>query len=125
MSRIGTLGDLSAASGDAYGAYQGGLSSPANQASFGAATATAIATGLQAAKAAPFLQGLSTNIAPGAGTAAVSFNVVAFSKRHHTCTKKTGARQPRLVSDRAYRLCRWHGVVDGRCPNPVVRRHAE
>ncbi len=34
MSRIVTVGEVAAAAGDAYGAYQGGLSSPANQASF-------------------------------------------------------------------------------------------
>lgn len=41
MSGIVTVGEVAAASGDAYGAYQGGLSTPSNQASFGAAVAAA------------------------------------------------------------------------------------
>ena len=43
MSGIVTAGEVAAAAGDAYGAYQGGLSTPANQASFGAAVAAGAA----------------------------------------------------------------------------------
>jgi len=43
MSGIVTMGEVAAAAGDAYGAYQGGMSTPTNQASFGAAVASGAA----------------------------------------------------------------------------------
>ena len=48
MSVVVTTGELAAAAGDAYGAYQGELSSPANQVSFGAAETVAAASQLAA-----------------------------------------------------------------------------
>ena len=78
MSRVETLSSLATAAGDGFGAYQGGLSTPANQASFGAATAAAVAAGLSTGRAGPFLQGLGTGIAPAAGAVAVGLNIGAL-----------------------------------------------
>lgn len=54
MGHIVTVGELAAAAADAHGAYNGGLSSPVNQASFGAAVASAAAV-LASAGKNPFL----------------------------------------------------------------------
>lgn len=77
MSFVITTGEIVAAAGDAYGASQGegDLSSPANQASFGAAVAAGASAwasaisnpGTNASSAKlPFLNGLATGIAPAA-----------------------------------------------------------
>lgn len=80
MSTVITIGEISAAAGDAYGASQGtgGLSSPANQASFGAAVAagaSAWASAISSPTQFPFLNGLSTSIAPAASAAQLAINI--------------------------------------------------
>ena len=78
MSRILTVGEVAAAAGDAYGAYQGGLSSPANQASFGAAVAAGAAAVASRGYWGPFAQGLGIGVAPAAAVAQTAMNVSAL-----------------------------------------------
>ena len=75
MSLIVNTGEIAAAAGDAYGAYQGGLGTPSNQASFGAAVAAAAATLAASANGAPFLIGLGIGIAPAASVTQLVLNI--------------------------------------------------
>lgn len=75
MSVVVTTGELAAAAGDAYGAYQGGLSSPANQASFGAAVAAGAATIASSGRWGPFSQGLGIGVAPAASATQLGLNI--------------------------------------------------
>ena len=64
MSVTMTLGEVTAAAGEAYGAHQQGLSSPANQVAFGNAVATGMAIAAASSKSPAFLQGLGAGVAP-------------------------------------------------------------
>jgi hypothetical protein len=86
MGIVITTGEIAAAAGDAYGASQGdgGLSSSANQASFGAAVAAGAATlasvisspGTNGSPAKlPFLNGLATGVAPVASATQLALNI--------------------------------------------------
>jgi len=75
MSGIITVGEIAAASGDAYGAYQGGLVSPSAQASFGAAVAAAAAAIASTGRLGGFPQGLGIGIAPAASMTQLAMNI--------------------------------------------------
>lgn len=91
MSVVITTGEIAAAAGDAYGAYQGGLSSPANQASFGAAVAAAASTLASNARGAPFLNGLGIGVAPTASAAQLGLNVGNLMNPQATAAEKLAA----------------------------------
>ena len=91
MSIVVTTGEIAAAAGDAYGAYQGGLSSPANQASFGAAVAAATSTLASNARGAPFLNGLGIGAAPAASAAQLGLNVGNLMNPQATAAEKLAA----------------------------------
>lgn len=78
MSGIVTVGEVAAASGDAYGAYQGGLSTPSNQASFGAAVAAAASTVASTGRFGAFAQGLGIGVAPAAAVTQAAMNLAAL-----------------------------------------------
>ncbi|MFN3716746.1 MAG: hypothetical protein ACK4R8_08495 [Thiobacillus sp.] len=99
---IVTTGEIAAAAADAYGATQsqGGLGSPANQASFGAAVAAGAATWASAISSPgtngspaklPFLNGLATGIAPAASAAQLGLNVGNLMNPQATSAEKLAA----------------------------------
>jgi len=75
MSGIVTVGEVAAAAGDAYGAYQGGMSMPANQASFGAAVAAGAAAMASTGSFGAFAQGLGIGVAPAAAVTQTMMNL--------------------------------------------------
>jgi hypothetical protein len=100
MSVVITTGEIAAAAGDAYGAYKGGLSSPANQASFGAAVAAGASAWASAISSPginggpaklPFLNGLATGIAPAASAAQLGLNVRNLMNPQATAAEKLAA----------------------------------
>ena len=91
MSIVVTTGEIAAAAGDAYGAYQGGLSYPANQALFGAAVAAATSTLASNARGAPFLNGLGIGAAPAASAAQLGLNVGNLMNPQATAAEKLAA----------------------------------
>ena len=78
MSGIVTAGEVAAAAGDAYGAYQGGLSTPANQASFGAAVAAGAAAMASTGSFGAFAQGLGIGVAPATAVTQTVMNLNAL-----------------------------------------------
>lgn len=91
MSVVVTIGEIAAAAGDAYGAYQGGLSSPSNQASFGAAVAAAASTLASNARGAPFLNGLGIGVAPAASATQLGINIGNLQNPNATPAEKVAA----------------------------------
>lgn len=104
MSLVITTGEIAAAAGDAYGAYQGGLSSPANQALFGAAVAAATSTLASNARGAPFLNGLGIGAAPAASAAQLGLNVGNLMNPQATAAEKLAASLGILGSASGLRL---------------------
>ncbi|HND28261.1 MAG TPA: hypothetical protein PKV87_11430 [Pseudomonadales bacterium] len=78
MSGIVTMGEVAAAAGDAYGAYQGGMSTPTNQASFGAAVASGAAVMASTGRFGAFAQGLGLGVAPAAAVTQAAMNLAAL-----------------------------------------------
>ncbi len=78
MSGIVTMGEVAAAAGDAYGAYQGGMSTPTNQASFGAAVASGAAVMASTGRFGAFAQGLGPGVAPAAAVTQAAMNLAAL-----------------------------------------------
>lgn len=74
MSTIVKAGEIVAAAGDAYGAHQGGLSSPANQAAFGAAVASA-ATAVASRSPLSFVKGAGIGASPAAAATQLDYGV--------------------------------------------------
>ncbi len=75
MRGIVTMGEVAAAAGDAYGAYQGGMSTPANQASFGAAVSAGAAAAASTGRFGAFAQGLGIGVAPAAAMTQAMMNL--------------------------------------------------
>ena len=75
MSGVITVGEIAAAAGDAYGAYQGGLVTPSAQASFGAAVASAAAALASNGRYGGFVQGVGFGVAPAASVTQLAMNI--------------------------------------------------
>jgi hypothetical protein len=91
MSKVVTIGELAAAAADAYGAYQGGLGSPSNQASFGAAVAAGAATIASNGRWGPFPQGLGIGVAPAASVTQLGINIGNLKNPNATPAEKVAA----------------------------------
>jgi hypothetical protein len=85
------MGELAAAAADAYGAYQGGLGSPSNQASIGAAVAAGVATIASSGRWGPFPQGLGIGVAPATSGTQLSINIGNLQNPNATPAEKVAA----------------------------------